>query len=217
MERDAENQNPNAPSCPRCGSKTHSRSSSKECPYHEQNIKEIIRERFGNNVEQYTRTAPLPDIVRDEYREKLQYGIQELCSFIRNVIIRVMLFTGYYFVQHGDQEIPTYIFSQTFFYSVAQLVMGLPITNDNPNMPSNVLDTWNAFKARYPAVMYPKNNFKNYSGALSTACNTIKDSYVNMIVEFFQTRVEKFIVFRLQKLLPVSTYECVWYLPVTIR
>ncbi|KAL1935441.1 hypothetical protein VTP01DRAFT_4581 [Rhizomucor pusillus] len=121
---------------------------------------------------------------------------------MRNVVIRVMLFVDIYIVQHAHSSIPTYVFSQQFFYSMAQLVLGQEITNDNPNLPDELLDSWNSVKTQYPALIYPVNNFKYYAQTLASACNVIKDAYTNIIVEYFQSRVEKCIIFKLQKFVP---------------
>ncbi|KAL1929249.1 hypothetical protein VTP01DRAFT_2308 [Rhizomucor pusillus] len=109
-------------------------------------------------------------------------GIQNLSQFMRNVVIRVMLFVDIYIVQHAHSSIPTYVFSQQFFYSMAQPVLGQEITNDNPNLLDDLLDSWNS--------------------TLASACNVIKDAYTNIIVEYFQSRVEKYIIFKLQKFVP---------------
>lgn len=167
-------------------------------------MKELVEQRFGGSVERFTRTVPLLDVVRDEYSEELLQGIQNLSQFMRNVVIRVMLFVDIYIVQHAHSSIPTYVFSQQFFYSMAQLVLGQEITNDNPNLPDDLLDSWNSVKTQYPALIYPVNNFKYYAQTLASACNVIKDAYTNIIVEYFQSRVEKCIIFKLQKFVPVS-------------
>ncbi|KAL1935738.1 hypothetical protein VTP01DRAFT_4878 [Rhizomucor pusillus] len=165
-------------------------------------MKELFEQRFGGSVERFTRTVPLLEIVRDEYSEELLHGIQNLSQFMRNVVIRVMLFVDIYIVQHAHSSIPTYVFSQQFFYSMAQLVLGQEITNDNPNLPDDLLDSWNSVKTQYPALIYPVNNFKYYVQTLASACNVIKVAYTNSIVEYFQSRVEKCIIFKLQKFVP---------------
>ncbi|KAL1927704.1 hypothetical protein VTP01DRAFT_3525 [Rhizomucor pusillus] len=104
-------------------------------------MKELVEQRFGGSVERFIRTVPLLDVVRDEYSEELLQGIQNLSQFMRNVVIRVMLFVDIYIVQHPHSSIPTYVFSQQFFYSMAQLVLGQEIKNDNPNLPDDLLDS----------------------------------------------------------------------------
>ncbi|KAL1927793.1 hypothetical protein VTP01DRAFT_3614 [Rhizomucor pusillus] len=163
-------------------------------------MKELVELRFGGSVERFTRTVPLLEIVRDEYSAELLHGIQNLSQFMRNVVIRVMLFVDIYIVQHAHSSIPTYVFSQQFFYSMAQLVLGQEITNDNPNLPDDLLDSWNSVKTQYPALIYRLNNFKYYAQTLASACNVINDAYTNIIVEYFRSRVEKYI--KLQKFVP---------------
>ena len=84
--------------------------------------------------------------------------------------------------------------------------MDMKITNDNDKMPADINECWNSFKAQYPAAIFPLNDFRGYSYALAYACETIKATYSNMIAEHFQDRVEKFIVFKLQKQVPVSAF-----------
>lgn len=206
IERAQDNKNPNTAPCPRCGSTSHSRSSSKSCPYHEKNIEEIIQERFGKDFERFTRTVSLRGIVRDQYFQRLEGKIQELSEFTRNVVIRVMIFVNFYFVKHAATEIPSYVFSQSFFYSIAQLVLGQTITNNNLQIPANINADWDEFKTEYPAAVYPLNGFQGYSASLATACNTLHECYTKMIVENFQNRVESYIVVQLQELVPVSFY-----------
>ncbi|KAL1931374.1 hypothetical protein VTP01DRAFT_9516 [Rhizomucor pusillus] len=146
-------------------------------------MKELVEQRFGGSVERFTRTVPLLDVVRDEYSEQLLQGIQNLSQFMQNVVIRVMLFVDIYIVQNAHSSIPTYVFSQQFFYSMAQLVLG---------------------QTQYPALIYPVNNFKYYAQTFASACNVIKDAYTKIIVEYFQSRVEKYTILELQKFVPVS-------------
>lgn len=117
-----------------------------------------------------------------------------------------MIFVNFYFVKHAATEIPSYVFSQSFFYSIAQLVLGQTITNNNLQIPANINADWDEFKTEYPAAVYPLNGFQGYSASLATACNTLHECYTKMIVENFQNRVESYIVVQLQELVPVSFY-----------
>ncbi|KAL1934680.1 hypothetical protein VTP01DRAFT_6862 [Rhizomucor pusillus] len=185
------NANENTKPCPRCGSTSHSRSTLKDCPYHVQTSEEILVSRFGRNFERYARTISLSGIVKEDYQEQLQQGIQQLSSFIRNGIVRVMVFVNFYIVEHAHNAIPAYVFSQTFFYSVSQLVMDMEITNTNDKMPNDIRDCWDRFKTQYPSAIFTQASIRGYATPLARACQTLQTTYSNMIVEHFQDRVEK--------------------------
>lgn len=190
--------------CAACGSPSHSSSRSRECPLHRLTIEEVIKIKYGNNAERFSRKIPLDNVVRPEFMPVLQNKIISLSSFLRNVIVRMQLFVNAYIIEHGQTAVPTYVYSQSFWYSVSQLVMDIGISNDNPNMPDVIVEYWNIFRRRHPNIVFPRNNFSGYSDALSAACKTLRDTYATDIVENFQSRVCKFIVHRLQILVPVS-------------
>jgi len=206
-ERDAQNSNslympPEA--CPSCGEPGHTSSRSKLCRNHKQSIAEKVKETLGDSTEEYVRKVPFRSIVKSSQQEILRQNVHRLSSFIREVSTRAQIFVNHYIINLGDDPVPVYIFSQTFWYSVCQLVMNENITNSNPNFPEPVKEAWNAFRIKFANSVYTASKPAGYSYPLSSACIRLCTNYTNHIVENFEGRVVKFIKYKLRQRCLVS-------------
>jgi hypothetical protein len=159
-----------------------------------------------SGAESFTRVLPFESIVREDYRDILHTHIIQLSGFIREVVVRSQLFVNAYIIDHSEQQIPTYMFSQNFFYSICQLVIGKEISNANTKFPPNVQEYWTTFKSTYPDIIYPLRGFTKYSDDLSAACVTLATIYSNHIVENFHNRIITYCQHRLEQIVPVCIF-----------
>ncbi|KAL1931690.1 hypothetical protein VTP01DRAFT_9833 [Rhizomucor pusillus] len=88
------------------------------------------------------------------------------------------------------------------------LVMDMEITNTNDKMPNDIRDCLDRFKTQYLSAIFTQASIRGYANPLARACQTLQTTYSNMIVEHFQDRVEKFVIFKLQRLIPVKLHKC---------
>lgn len=156
--------------------------------------------------EEFTRVVPFDSIVREEYRGRLRDRSTQLCGFIREVVTRAQVFVNAYVIENSERELPSYIFLQTFWYSVCQLILDKNISNTNTNFPEDLQPYWIRFRRDYPDIVYPLGSFSGYSDALAAACITLKTSYTNHVVENFYSRVSGYCEYRLRQLVPVHIY-----------
>jgi hypothetical protein len=204
--RREENKNPNLQhkTC-KCGSNDHRTARSKDCPFHKASKKEIAQDILGSKREQYVRKIPFDSLVRPQFKDHLKHMIIDLSSQVREIVIRVQIFVNYYIIHRvqDNQGIPTYVYSQNFFYSIAQLVTGFSITNSNSNMPSDIMVVWDEFVLKFPdARCLP--NLTGYSDALSFECKKLETIYSNQIVENFELYIAKYFKVRMMMSDPVS-------------
>ncbi|KAF7731906.1 hypothetical protein EC973_007737 [Apophysomyces ossiformis] len=126
--------------------------------------------------------------------QSMQSPITSLSEFMRNPIILMQFFVNAYMIEYGQRQIPVYLYSQSFWYSIAQLVMNISVTNTNPYMPDNFYEFWNQFRERHPAIVFPRNNFTGYRDALSAACKTLREFVDSSSIGFeclFQTYLKR--------------------------
>lgn len=168
--------------CPSCGATDHFSPRSRLCTNHKESLKDISIRIAGSKREEFTRRIPFSSIVNQQYHDELQQKICELSKHLREVIIRVQLFVNDFILANHSGPINQHVFSQNFFYSTAQLVLGKPVTN-NSNYPEAVLAHWRYFQTEYelPDII----PIKGYSDALSYACKTLETTYINFYVENF--------------------------------
>lgn len=62
------------------------------------------------------------------------------------------------------------------------MVMGLPVTNSNPNMLNEIMEFWSSFAQEFPGIKFPLQNFSGYSDSLAAACITLCDTYAADLV-----------------------------------
>ncbi|KAH8554368.1 hypothetical protein BGW37DRAFT_555242 [Umbelopsis sp. PMI_123] len=96
-------------------------------------------------------------------------------------------------------EINPYCFTQSYFYSLTQIVRDEKVTGTNSKLPLNQLNqAWENLKAAHPTitrlwVSKPKSS----STAVSEACVTLARNYSSSIVENFQGRVTSYLRYKI--------------------
>ncbi|KAI7905599.1 uncharacterized protein BX663DRAFT_583697, partial [Cokeromyces recurvatus] len=91
------------------------------------------------------RKIKLQTILREGYRSAItEKKITAVSNDIRNIIIRAQLFVNYYIVIHASQVVDMKVFSQNFWYCIAQLVL-----KKNPKnvkaLPEDCIACWESF------------------------------------------------------------------------
>ncbi|CEG76709.1 hypothetical protein RMATCC62417_11569 [Rhizopus microsporus] len=85
-------------------------------------------------------------------------------------------------------------FTQNFWYSISQLVLGKIPTNKK-SLPDDIFSSWGSFSSRYKEIVYKMDNpVAGYSQCLTAACVEVATCYNNMIVECFQSRPMSYLV-----------------------
>lgn len=201
-DRDTINRNPSTSQptkCRSCGQSDHASSRSQTCPHHRLSINEKAQLVLGSHREHFIRRIPFNSVVREKYQDQLRNKINHLSSFIRQVVLRAQVFVNGYIIDHAQDPISPYIYSQQFWYSVCQLVMSREVTNTNTNLSTDIKDQWAEFIGRYPSATYPLSGFKGYSDALSSACQVLSTVYTNHMVENFELYFTKYCKHVLQR------------------
>lgn len=114
-------------------------------------------------------------------------------DYIRNVIIRAVLFTNCY----------NLISSVYLRYSVCQLAGGRKITS-RVNVPDNMLSSWDSYCDLFPQAIHDGHLPIGASHPLSAACVEMATSYTNHMVENFESRLFAFIKYRLQNIFTIN-------------
>ncbi|KAF7721558.1 hypothetical protein EC973_004497 [Apophysomyces ossiformis] len=165
-------------------------------------LQEAVNEELGKDHERYTRKLPLDSVIRPQYRGELKRKLTNLCGFLREVVFRAQIFVNGYIISSAGQEITAYVYTQSFWYSVCQVILDKKVSNKNSNMPSDLLGYWAQFRATYPSVIFSSQGFSGYSDALSAACKTLATCYTNNIVETFENRVVQYSIRKLKAAVP---------------
>ncbi|KAI8984087.1 hypothetical protein BDF20DRAFT_807872, partial [Mycotypha africana] len=109
--------------CPSCGNDNHASSRSPLCPNHIQSKEEAISFVLGHNSIIFVRKLPVCRAVLPQFREEFKEKVILCCKDIRAIVFRCQLFVNAYLV-HNKNDIPSVVFTQQFWYSIAQLVTG---------------------------------------------------------------------------------------------
>ncbi|KAL1932440.1 hypothetical protein VTP01DRAFT_8118 [Rhizomucor pusillus] len=120
-------------------------------------LKDKMKQVLSMKQEKFTRRVAIDAIVRQEYHDTLQERISQLCTFVREVVVRAQILVNTYVIARANEDIPTYIYSQAFWYSTCQLVMGKEVNGTNPDMPQNIKPLRDAFSLAYPEAVYNCN------------------------------------------------------------
>ncbi|KAI7899241.1 uncharacterized protein BX663DRAFT_441647 [Cokeromyces recurvatus] len=146
-----------------------------------------------------TRKIKLPTILREGYRSAITEKITAVSNEIRNIIIRAQLFVNYYIVIHASLVVDMKVFSQSFWYCIAQLVL-----KKNPEnikaLPKDCIACWESFSTRYNSITYDMVPVNSYSHCLTAACVELVTTYTNAIVEVFESRVKSYMMYEISKL-----------------
>ena len=188
-------------SCKRAG---HSTARSKACPNYLMSKQEVFAANLGNNYQAFNRKIPLNTIIHVDYQDILRRKIIESSRYIRHVVIRAMLFTNY-FILENIESLPGCIFQQNYWYAICQLVGGRRVTN-NDVLPNNILPTWDTFRSLYSNAIHSETLPTGASQPLTAACVELATIYTNNIVENFESRLLRYLKYRLQNTFMVSDF-----------
>lgn len=182
--------------CKSCKEVGHSSSNSKNCKNHNPTKKDVLLTNLGENYQAFNRKAPFDTLVKQEFKTNLRNKILESSRYIRQIMIRAMMFTNFYMINDVDDATNS-IFQQNYWYSVCQLVNGRKVTNGKMTPPA-MMTKWTSFKNTYANAVYNPNLPTGASSCLSSACVEAATIYTNHIVENFEIRLLKFLKYRLQ-------------------
>ncbi|GAA5794871.1 hypothetical protein HPULCUR_000219 [Helicostylum pulchrum] len=172
--------------CTSCKKTGHKSSRSSACKNHNINKKEILSMNLGKKYQPFTFKIPLDKCVKQEFLPRLKAFAISSSRDVREIVFRAQLFVNYYIVRRSNQQenndLPRCIFRQQFCN----------------NLPSDMLSVWDLFKAQHRTIMYNAVLRPGSSQCLTKACTELATSYHNRIVENFETRVIKFLTYKLQ-------------------
>lgn len=154
--------------CPNCRSTTHRSTRSRECPAHTKSTDEILKESLGEGFESFTRCCTFDRAVKEPYRVRLRTQVHDLSAYLRAVVTRTQLFVNQFILDHDT--VPPICFTQNFFYSVMQLVIGKSITTNNSRLPDDLETCWTQFQSQYASLTETPATSVRSSDLLSEAC-----------------------------------------------
>ncbi|KAI8091948.1 hypothetical protein BDF21DRAFT_480351 [Thamnidium elegans] len=120
----------------------------------------------------FTRKLKLEGCINVTYYHKLKGKIVSTCRDIRQIIFRCQLFVNCYILQ--SNEIPRTIFSQNFWYTIPQLIIGKRPTSSK-TMTTSLLSFWNDFKREHRNIVYRNPLIPAYSQRITEACIDLGD------------------------------------------
>ncbi|RCH90129.1 hypothetical protein CU097_003497 [Rhizopus azygosporus] len=108
-------------------------------------------------------------------------------------------------MSHNGLVVDKKVFTQDFWYSISQLILGKTPTNKKP-FPADIFSSWNSFSSRYKGIVYKMDNpVAEYSQCLAAACVEVAARYNNMVAECFQSRLMLYLVRTIRALVKQST------------
>ncbi|SAL94802.1 hypothetical protein, partial, partial [Absidia glauca] len=169
-QTEVQEQRSNKKQCPTClsngnheASKTHSRSSSRLCPYQKLRQSVVSRRLLGGKSRCLTIKHGLEGILktlRTDEKVIFTSGLQKVVDFCRRLKIRGHLFVHYYFTLRlvNGQSIPLVLFDYRFVNGVYQLLVGRKwsnITLFDETLVTNVKTAFDNFKILAPNAICP--------------------------------------------------------------
>ena len=114
-----------------------------------------------------------------------------------------MCFVNHMCISDSHNAVPNSVFNKNYWYSVCQLVNGRNITN-SIYASTSLVSTWDACRISFPNNVYKEKLQVGASNCLSEACTELATSYQNHIVENFESRMIKYLKYKLQHKFMVS-------------
>ncbi|KAI9266251.1 hypothetical protein EDC94DRAFT_516037, partial [Helicostylum pulchrum] len=145
------------------------------------------------------------------YKTKFKDCVIKLNEYLREVVIKAQLFVSYCLVDQKEYYYHKCIYKQSFWYSVCQLIMKIPVTN-KANISSSFVMDFSEFNEMYPTIFCPLKERKitGYSDSLTYACVILATTYINLMVETFEHTINIYLKRNLQKIFPsVSAFSIV--------
>lgn len=191
-------------SCHRTGHKT---ARSPSCENHIKNKQETFYENLGPEYQAFTRKLPLTTCVTADHVQSLKSRIVAACADVRNIVYRAQIFTNYYITLRSQQpdnnDIPHCIFRMQYWYSLCQLVNSQRVTTST-NLAPNMIEVWNVFKSFYPSIVFHQTLASGTWQCIAEASTELATAYQNNMVEHFESRLTRFLYYRLQNMFMVS-------------
>src|ERR1700731_1173382 len=76
--------------------------------------------RFGQGYQTYTIKCGVNSVLKEEYRQRFDEGVNQLSLYTRKIIIRTQILVNTYLLQQ-DGDIPAICFEQQFFIQPCKL------------------------------------------------------------------------------------------------
>ncbi|KAI8086484.1 uncharacterized protein BX664DRAFT_158490 [Halteromyces radiatus] len=182
--------------CPVCLEKrrfdtaySHSRSTSKLCPFRQPSRKERLRQQVGQTMTVCRKIGlnSLLSIDNPDHKQLLIDRLNDVATYARDVIVKLHLFITY-FVYHklNDGEIINkQIFTKSFFYSVFQIVTGGTITTNNTidhHLAEEIRRQYNSMNPTEAQVQRFKVKKIHGGNGYSEVISSLLDQYVSAFV-----------------------------------
>jgi hypothetical protein len=192
--------------CTSCGNLGHGSAKLKECINYKKTQEEALKDKLGEKFERYTRKLRLETILREEHKDRFNEKIKNLSSLLREVLIKAQLFVNYCLIDNKELNTHNYLYQQSFWYSICQLIMKQSVTNKK-NISNSFVLAFSDFSESYPTIFCPVKERKitGYSDSLFYACMTVATTYSNLITENFEHTVIKYIRHQYKKIMSVRT------------
>jgi hypothetical protein len=204
--QDTRNANFVANPCPHCGSTSHRSSRSPDCPAYNRSTETILKDALGSNLERFCRKCSFDRGIREPFVNILRQNVITLARYQRSVVVKAQIFVNYYILIQ-DGPIPQACFTQNFWYSVMQLVMGGIVTTSSDKLPDDLISSWQDFKSNFPLAELTaeeKQARPRRISSLNDACVLLATNYSNHIVENFASRIIAYMKRKLSQVFPVS-------------
>ncbi|KAI8081759.1 uncharacterized protein BX664DRAFT_200379 [Halteromyces radiatus] len=171
---------------------THSRTTSRLCPFHGATRLQLVQQRVGR-TSTVCRKIGLKTILNVDVsdQQRVLDGINDVVSYVRNIIIKSHLFITFYVYNCLTNHTPItkQLFTKSFFYAVFQQISGATITVNNTidqRLALAIRDSYhqlNQTPARIESFGEQQIHGKRYSDVVSSAMDHYVTSFTNRIVE----------------------------------
>ncbi|CAO3642418.1 unnamed protein product [Cunninghamella blakesleeana] len=207
--------------CPTCvkegrfdDAATHSRISSTRCPFHRRRRLQMVREEYGKTIK-VTRKIGLEALLNLNQNDSnaLINSINEVVSYVRDIIIKSHLFINYYIYYrlNTNQPISKVVFTQSFFHSVFQLIVGRQVTVNNTiklAFSQELVQMFNMYTNEFNGTLVePIHGHTIYGNIMTTVTNDYATKFSNRIVEDFTQWLANYISLKLREYVQDPTFK----------
>ncbi|CAO3633625.1 unnamed protein product [Cunninghamella blakesleeana] len=207
--------------CPTCvkegrfdDAATYSRISSPRCPFHRRRRLQMIREEHGKTIK-VTRKIGLEALLNLNQNDSntLVNSINVVVSYVRDIIIESHLFINYYIYYHlnTNQPISKVVFTQSFFHSVFQLIVGRQVTVNNTiklAFSQELTQIFNMYTNDFNGTLVePIHGHTIYGHIMATVTNDYATKFSNRIVEDFTQWLANYISLKLREYVQDPTFR----------
>ncbi|CAO3609169.1 unnamed protein product [Cunninghamella blakesleeana] len=174
----------------------------------------MIREEHGKNIK-VTRKIGLEALLNLNQNDSntLINSINEVVSYVRDIIIKSHLFINYYIYYHlnTNQPISKVVFTQSFFHSVFQLIVGRQVTVNNTiklAFSQELTQIFNMYTNNFNGTLVePIHGHTIYGHIMATVTNDYATKFSNRIVEDFTQWLANYISLKLREYVQEPTFR----------